>query len=238
MEVISPFFSTETFWSSPEGAPTWNQRFYGTGVTLLSVRGAEVEHKLDTGYQRTSPRQTRGITPSEMSRANLCPLQSSLSLVSEDLKERGLRIFLCLKWFSSDLSHNPLVSFHHPPEIHTYDYLEIDEDLIIDLPFSLSKVTLLFHPEIAKCNVNHHVRPRVLVRDGVLVLEEKQTYEKRLKMSHYQIVLEEFQIADIGSYHVHDPQGNLATTVEVEIISEFYLSLFSCLWLQSYIFRI
>ncbi|XP_031439576.1 uncharacterized protein LOC116224356 isoform X2 [Clupea harengus] len=103
-------------------------------------------------------------------------------------------------------------------EIHTYDYMEIDEDLIIDLPFSLSKVTLLFHPEIAKCNVNHHVRPRVLVRDGVLVLEEKQTYEKRLKMSHYQIVLEEFQIADIGSYHVHDPQGNLATTVEVEII--------------------
>ena len=67
------------------------------------------------------------------------------------------------------------------------------------------------------------------MRDGVLVLEEKQTYEKRLKMSHYQIVLEEFQIADIGSYHVHDPQGNLATTVEVEIISEFYLSLFCCL---------
>ncbi|XP_041921834.1 uncharacterized protein LOC125292118 isoform X1 [Alosa alosa] len=103
-------------------------------------------------------------------------------------------------------------------ETKTYDYLKMNEDLVIDLPFSLSKVTLLFHPEIAKCNINNYVRPRVLIRDGVLVLEEKQSYEGRLKMSNYQIVLEKFQIADVGSYHVHDPQGNLATTVEVEIL--------------------
>lgn len=108
-----------------------------------------------------------------------------------------------------------------PPETKTYDSLEMNEDLVIDLPFSLSKVTLLFRPEIAKCNVNNYVRPRVLVRDGVLVLEEKQSYEGRLKMSNYQIVLEDFQIADVGSYHVHDPQGNLATTVEVDILCEF-----------------
>ncbi|KAL2081413.1 hypothetical protein ACEWY4_023266 [Coilia grayii] len=103
-------------------------------------------------------------------------------------------------------------------ETKSYDSLELSEDLIIDLPFNLANVTLLFHPEIAKCNVNNYVRPRVLVQDGLLVLEEKQSYESRLKMSHFQIVLKDFQIADVGSYHVHDPQGNLATTVEVDIL--------------------
>lgn len=59
------------------------------------------------------------------------------------------------------------------------------------------------------------------MRDGVLVLEEKQSYEGRLKMSNYQIILEDFQIPDVGSYHVHDPQGNLAYTIEVDILCEF-----------------
>ncbi|XP_028847383.1 uncharacterized protein LOC114796984 [Denticeps clupeoides] len=95
--------------------------------------------------------------------------------------------------------------------------LKMEEDLEIDLPFRLPTVTLLFQPIAAKCNVNSVSRPRVLVRDGTLVPEEKQSYEKRLVLSSSQIVLKGIQISDLGSYYIYDPQGNLALSVDLDI---------------------